>query len=205
MKFKEMWKDIPDYEGFYKISNRGNIKSCLRIIKQLNNGVYCNHFYKERIINTRDNGTGYYQCALHKKGKTKYYFVHRLVAEAFLDKKDFKCMPYEDKNIIDLDKLEINHRDENKQNNNVNNLEYCTHSYNINYGSRNKKMIVKNINNSKLSKKINQYDLDDNFIKTWISMSEAQRQLKIFKQAIYQCCIGKKKTAGGYIWRYADE
>lgn len=187
----EIWKDIPNYEGLYQVSNLGRVKSFCR--------------KKEKLKNLKNNGCGYYQSTLFKNTKAKTFYIHTLVAEVFLDKQNFKCMPDEDRNLIDLDKLEVNHKDENKKNNCANNLEYCTHLYNMNYGKVKEKIKLTNIKKSKKSKKINQYDLDGDFIKQWQSMGEIQRQLGLFKQSIYACCIKKKKTSGGYIWKYASE
>lgn len=179
----EIWKDIKEYEGLYQVSNYGRIKSLDKIDK-LGRKV------APRLLKTRFEGKdkNYIHCCLNKNGISKEYKVHRLVAEAFLNKQDFKCMPYEDKNTIDLKKLHVNHKDENPSNNNVKNLEWCTDSYNKAYS---------------YAKKINQYDLDGNFIKQWDSIHEAQITLKINKSGIIACCKGRSKTYKGYKWKYA--
>lgn len=162
----EVWKDIKGYEGKYKISNLGNVKS---VKKQI-------------ILKPIIHKKGYLRVALYKKNKSKRYLIHRLVAEAFIENPN--------------NYMEINHKDENKQNNNVSNLEWCSRSYNVNYGTRNKST----------SKNINQYDMQGNFIKKWESIKEVERQLGINNAHICQCCKQNEryKTAGGYIWRYAD-
>lgn len=108
---KEIWKDIQGYEGLYMISNYGNVKS-------LGN----NKSRKEKILNPRTNTKGYKQIALCKNNKRKYYSIHKLVALHFIP------------NPNNLS--EINHKDENKNNNSIENLEYCDHKYNMNYGTR---------------------------------------------------------------------
>lgn len=130
----EMWEDIPNYEGFYKISNLGKIKALARE----KNNQYSN---KEIILKQSDDGKGYLQVVLNKNGKRKGFKVHKLVAQIFLDKNKFKSMPNENRDEIDFEKLEVNHINEfEKQNNSVYNLEWCTRLYNCNYGTRNQRV-----------------------------------------------------------------
>lgn len=130
----EVWVDIPNYEGFYKISSFGKIKS----LPREKNNQYSN---KEFILKQSDDGKGYLQVILNKNGKRKGFKVHKLVAEIFLDKNKFKCTPNENRNEIDLKKLEVNHINEfEKYNNRVDNLEWCTRLYNCNYGTRNQRV-----------------------------------------------------------------
>ena len=175
----EEWKTL-SCNNKYEISNFGNIrnKKTKKIIKQ-------------------QNKKGYMQIGLRDGEKKNWYIVHRLVATEYLNVDNFKKMPYE-KNI-DTNKLVINHKDENKLNNRVDNLEWCTYSYNINYGSRNKKM------STKISKKVIQYDLNNNYIKKWNSMLEIQRELGIWHSRIGKCCRNIVKSVDGYIWRYESE
>ena len=160
---KEIWKDKKDYEGHYQVSNFGRVKS----IK----------FGKEIIMNLIPNSSGYLLVNLCKDGKVKKFTVHRLVAEAFIDN------PY---NLP-----QVNHRDENKLNNNVDNLEWCTNEYNINYGTR----------TERYSKPVLQYDLNGNFIKEWKSVAECGRN-GYNQSHVGDCCRGERKTHKGFIWRY---
>lgn len=131
---QEIWKDIPNYEGFYQVSNLGRVKSLAReILGKRNRKV------KEKILIPSSNMHGYYKVELFKNKIVLRKRIHRLVAEVFLDKSNFKSMPDEDRNLINIDKLVVNHKDENKRNNNVDNLEWCTHKYNDCYGTRSKK------------------------------------------------------------------
>ena len=136
---KEMWVNIPNYEKYYQIRNNGRIKSYDRYTNSslINNNVICR---KGKILKQSDDGSGYLQIILNKDGKRKSFKVHRLVAEAFLDKKQFKYWKTENPNEIDINKLEVNHKDEDQFNNNVNNLEWCTRLYNCNYGTRNQRV-----------------------------------------------------------------
>lgn len=147
---EEIWKDIPNYEGIYQISNLGRLKS-LR--------AFCSftkkYFHKEKIVKGKLDKAGYVMVGLCKEGKTKYCRIHRLVAQAFIPNINNYPM--------------VNHKDENKSNNNVNNLEWCTCLYNNTYGNKNK-----NISNP-----IIQYDLKGNYINDYKSISEASRQTGI--------------------------
>ena len=126
---------------------------------------------------------GYYQVGLIVNKKRKWYSVHRLVAKEFIP--NTENLP------------QINHKDENKLNNNVNNLEWCTVSYNNCYGTRLKRV------KEKVSKKVLQYDLNGNFIKEYNSLTEATKLNNIKSIGnISMCCNGKYKHVKGYIWRY---
>ena len=139
---------------------------------------YKHRTYPSIILKLREDTHGYLQTFLYKKNIRKTYLVHRLVAVAFI------------KNPNHYD--EVNHIDEDKTNNKLSNLEWCNRNYNVNYGNR----------TLKTAKKIEQYDLNNNFIKAWNSIAEASRKLKVASSGISACCIGINKTCGGYIWKY---
>ena len=167
---EEIWKDKKDYEEHYQVSNCGRIKS----IK----------FGKEKILKLIKDKDGYLQVTLCKNGIQKNYKVHRLVAEAFLPNPD--NLP------------QVNHKDENKLNNNVDNLEWCTNEYNINYGTGIERR------SKKRSKPVLQYDLNLNLIKEWISVNDAGRNG--YNQVhVSECCRGKRKYHKDCIWRYKNE
>jgi hypothetical protein len=111
---KEIWRDIEGFEEMYQISNLGRVKSLKRISRRYSNGGV--KFEQERILKTRTNTSGYEDVPLTKNGKCKRFSIHRLVAKAFLEPSD---------------KPEVNHKDGNKLNNNVSNLEWCTKAENI--------------------------------------------------------------------------
>ena len=183
MKIKiinEVWKPIKNYEGFYEISNLGNVRS-LSHMRKNKNGFY---IQKGKNIKAGINRkTGYLMVSLSKNGKTQTKYIHKLVAEAFIDNpNNFIC---------------VNHLDENKKNNNVDNLGWCNHKINNNYGTRNKRI------SQKLSRRINQYDLKGNFIKTWNSSIEIEKSIGIDQSNICLCCKGKRNSVGGYLWKYA--
>lgn len=192
---QEIWKDIPQYEGLYQVSNLGRVKSLERYIKKENG--FQKHI-KEKIKTIRITKQGYQVVDLYKNKSYKTLKVHRLVALAFLNKNNFKSVDKEDIKNINIDELEINHKDENKQNNNINNLEWCTSKYNCNYGKRIEKIHIIQ------RKKVNQYDLKGNFIKQWNSRKEIYETLGIPISNVSSCCLGYTKTAHKYIWKYYD-
>ena len=164
---KELCKDIKDYEGHYQVSNLSRVKS----IK----------FGKERILKPVTDRHGYLLVGLWKNNKQKTYKVHRLVAEAFIPNPN--NLP------------QVNHKDENPLNNNVNNLEWCNSKYNCNFGTRIERI------SKRRSKTVLQYDLEGNFIREWKSSAECGRNG--FNQGhVAACCQGKLKKHKDSIWRY---
>lgn len=177
---EEIWKDVKDYEGLYQISNYGRVKSLARTA----HSKYSDRQLKEIIMSPKTTRFGYYAVRLCKNGKKKDFLVHRLVAQAFIP------------NNFNLP--QINHKDENRKNNNVENLEWCDASYNINYGNRNKKV------SEKISRKVAKYDLEGNLLKVYKSMTEAQNENGIWHSEIGKCCRKISKTASNFMWEYAD-
>lgn len=174
----ENWKEIKGYEGLYEISDAGNVRSVDRCITY-SNGV--KHNYKGKIIVPVIH-RNYYAVTLHKDNKKRTFKVHRLVAEAFIENP--LNLPY------------VNHKDENKLNNSVSNLEWCTAQYNSNYGNSQ----LKKSNSCK--KPIFQLDLEGNIIKLWNSPSDVENELGISCSSISNFIAGRSKSAGGYGWRY---
>lgn len=174
----EIWKDIKGYEGFYQSSTFGRARS-LDTYRKSRNGTV--RFCKGRILKLKTNNQGYLQVNLYKNGKVKTFRVHRLVAEAFLPNPD--NLP------------EVNHKDENKLNNCVSNLEWCTSSYNNNYGTRIEKV------SKKQSKPVLQYTLDGKFVREWKSTAECGRN-GYNHGAVAACCRGELKKYKDFIWKY---
>lgn len=189
----EIWKDIPEFEGLYQISNLGRVKSLKR------NNILKSFYDKD----------GYKRVCLYKKIDNKdcrkYKYVHKLVAENFIiDKTKFKYMSYENIENIDINKLQVNHKNEVKDNNNVNNLEFCTNSYNMNYGCRNFVTSEKLINykeKNRLTQPIVQCNLNGKILKYWVSISKASKAIKGNPTGIYLCLKHINKTYKGFIWK----
>lgn len=163
---EEIWKDVAGYEGYYQVSNLGRIR----------------HIKFDRLLKLCCDSYGYLIVVLSKGGIHRTRTVHRLVAKAFI--------PNESNYV------QVNHKDENKQNNCVENLEWCDNKYNCNYGKRNKKI------SKKVSKNVIQLSTSGKKIKKWNSITEAAKFLGCNISSISMCCNGKRRTAGGYRWEY---
>ena len=182
MNYNEVWKDIEGYEKLYQISNYGRVKSLERKVYSNSKFIYTQ---KEKILIQKTDKLGYKKISLCKNGKNKTFFVHRLVAITFLDNpNNYSC---------------VNHKDENPSNNYLENLEFCSHKYNMNYGTRNERI------SKRMTKKCNilQIDKEGNIINKWDNIKQIKNELGI--QHIYECINGKRKTAGGYIWKSEKE
>lgn len=172
----EIWKDIEGYEGLYQISSEGRVKS-------LGNGKSNNS--KERILKSRKDKDGYLLVNLYKEGKMRSYLVHRLVAQAFLENPN--NLP------------QVNHRNEYKTDNRVENIEYCDCSYNINFGTRNERVVKAE------SIPILQFSKTGEFIRKWESGTQIEKELGFYNSNICMCCKGKIKTAYRYVWGYEKD
>lgn len=170
---KEVWKDIKDYEGYYQVSNLGRVRSMDRWVA---NKGGSKKFLKGKMMKPYMGGFGYFLVGLCKEKKLKQFLIHRLVAEAFIP------------NPRNYDV--VNHKDEDKTNNHVDNLEWCTYGYNNNYGSRD------------YDRKVYQYTLNGEYIRTWDSPMEVEEELGCKHQYISWCCTGVYESAYNYIWRF---
>ena len=175
----EIWKDIPGWEGYYQASNLGRIKSLVRKGQR-----------REIILTPGRIHNGYMRVGLSRDNKLTGKLVHRLVWEAF-------------NGPIPEDK-EVNHIDEDKLNNRLENLNLVTRRENCVWGTRVERQ-RKSMINGKLSKKVLQYDLDGNFIREWVSLSQIAREKGYSVGNISTCCHGLSRTAYGYTWKYKKE
>ena len=185
---EEIWKDIKGYEGKYQVSNLGRVKS-------LN---YRGNTNKEVIMANTQNKNGYFKIGLSKNNKKKNYTIHKLVAEAFIP------------NPNNL--KEINHKDEDKSNNKVDNLEWCNHKENCNYGTRisrcSEKQKGKHLGkNNPNSKKVRCITTGEIFS----TMKEAADKYNMKYLGISNCCTGRYKYSGIHPitgeklrWEYVD-
>lgn len=195
---EEIWKDVVGYEGLYQVSNMGRVRS-----------LGHDKWHKGRIIKSHFDGKKHYKfVSLHKKGKSKRFNIHRLVAIAFVPNPN--------------NYPQVNHKNEIKTDNRATNLEWCTAQYNINYGSAMKRAIktrysrydvkelVAKTKASKIANKsysaerpVNQFTWDGEFIKRYDSATQASKETGI--SGIGRCCQWKTKRAGKYIWVYDED
>ena len=158
-------KDIAGYENIYGITSCGKVWS----------------YKNKKFLKPKCEKNGYLRVQLCKDGQRKMYRLHRLVAQAYLPNPE--NLP------------QVNHKDENKANNCLQNLEWCDQKYNHNYGTINERIS----NSHKIP--ILQYDLDGNFIREWPSAIDVGEEVR---KGISQCLRGKSKSSYGYIWKYKE-
>ena len=178
----ELWKDVKDYEGLYQVSTLGRVRSLDKYIDAKNRNVD-KVLRRGKILKPAYNKCGYLRVSLYKNGKRTSFYVHRLVAKAFIPNPD--NLPL------------VNHKDEVKDNNYPYNLEWCTDEYNQHYGTAIKRRAEKH------SKKVYQYDLKGNLIKEWSNAYEVGRN-GFTRSHVAKCCLGKQKTHKGFIWSYTE-
>lgn len=184
----EVWKDILTWENLYQVSSYGRIKS-------VRNGI---------ILTEKRNPNGYPIVTLYDKKRVKEYTVHRIVAKVFI--------PNPNNYPI------INHKDEVRHHNTVDNLEWCTYKYNMNYGhcqekkrasypysDKQRETLMRGREKMLAAKRraVLQYSKDGEFIARFDSTEDARRAIGVgYHSHIPECALGKRKTAHGYIWRY---
>lgn len=193
---REVWKDIVGYEGLYQASNLGRIRSFYKPHGKLRK--------VPKILKQRLSNKGYPMVNLSKNGKAKKYSVHRLVYEAFIGK-----IP---------EGMQVNHKDENKQNNVLSNIDtLMSPKQNSNWGTRNERVAKANRlvqkNGKTKSKSVIQKSLQGEIIKIWASAHEIQRTLGFGQGNISACCRGGFYRKGkwknytqsyGYRWEYEE-
>lgn len=216
---EEIWKDIKGYEGYYQVSNLGNVKT-----------LHANKGHLVKLMALAPHPRGYKSVNLYKDGKHESLLVHRLVAAAFIPNPN--------------NYNEVNHISEDKHDNRACNLEWVSHGDNCRYGTRNARISQTNkgqkrsdeikakmkesqnlrsereraegIRCGRVIKKISQYDLNGNFIRDFDSIYDACTALGFtinrengygtsYKNYIRHCCKGKYKTAYGFIWKFKGD
>lgn len=174
---QERWRPIIGYNNLYQISDKGRIRS--------NNYNYSGKYLKPRL--TPKN---YFRVILTKSGCHDNFFVHRLVWEAFK-----YPVP---------DGWEVDHKDFNTTNNNIENLRLLPKKINSGRHSDGWRKTNSDASRAKNSKQIEQLTIDGQFVRKWESIIDVERELGIHNGNISLCCKGIRKTAGGFVWRYAD-
>ena len=162
-------KDIKGYEGLYAVTSCGKVWS----------------YRSKKFLKLGKNYWGYKQAILSKNGKTKAFSVHRLVAEAYIPNPD--------------NKPQVNHKNEVKTDNYINNLEWVTHKENCNYGTHNERI------SEKLKKVKCKPVLCVELNKVFESTLAAEAETGVSNSNISSVCNGRRKTAGGYHWQYTED
>lgn len=185
----EVWEPVVGYEGFYEVSNQGRVRGVEREVYH-GNGTYRRQ--PSKILRANPEGGGYLQVGLYKDGTMVKRKIHRLVAIAFLD--NAQNLP------------EVNHVDENKRNNTLSNLEWCTRKENENHGTKRARAAASMDYAAlaqKLSKRVAQYSTDGTLIKVWDSLKAIHLALGYSQGNISMCCNGKHKNGlYGFVWRH---
>lgn len=181
----EEWKNIKGYENLYQVSNYGRIKSLKK------HSIFNNRTYPTKILKCHINTKKYLDIELCRCNKSHRYRIHRLVAEHFIPNPE--------------NKPQVNHIDCDKSNNKTNNLEWCNNSENQQHAFKNGLNTRKKYGDSPRAKKVNQYNLNGDFIKTWDSIIRIKDECGYCDGFISQCCKGKYKQAYGYLWKYEKE
>ena len=198
----EIWKDIEGYEG-YQVSNLGRVRSLDRIDSN-------NHPLKGVILKPYISNSGYLLVGLYKQQKRDRKLLHRLVAEAFIPNPENKS-EIDHINTIKTDNTVFLNED-GSINYEKTNLRWATRKENINNPLTKTKMQINARKPSKgkygkkhhRSKPIIQYDKEGNFIKEWECANDVERVLGISNKHIGSVCLGKRKSCGGYIWKYKN-
>lgn len=160
---EEVWKDIPGYGGNYQVSNLGRVRS--------------RKWGKWKVLKDIKNYNGYSTVMLYSD-KKHHYYVHQLVAKAFLpNPKNLKC---------------VNHKNEKRDDNRASNLEWCTTYYNNHYSD-----IYRSTR-----KRVVQYAKNMVYVRSYASQAEASRLTGVCQSNISNCCNRKRETAGGFFWRF---
>jgi hypothetical protein len=184
----ETWKEIPGFDGRYEVSSHGRIRT-------YSNGRWGNKTHG-RIMTLKRNPAGYSFVALHKPfggGKCEYHMVHRLVAKMFIPNPE--------------NKETVNHIDGNKTNNNVENLEWATHSENsihaVRTGLSTPSQRQNDVTIQRCSIPVIMLDKNMNLLANYENAKQASIQTGTDHSSIIKCCRGKLRTANGFVWRYA--
>lgn len=179
----EIWKDVVGYEGLYQVSNEGRVKT----LNYKRTGT-------ERIMRHETDKWGYFKLSLYKNGKMKSVRVHRIVAQAFIP------------NPQNL--ATVNHKNEIKTDNRVENLEWLSDYDNRMYGTRLARISIANkgkfVNRKDQSKTVLQFTKEGEFVAEFPSLKEVERQLGFNFGNLSNCCRGKIKHSYGYVWKYKE-
>ena len=181
---EEIWKNVVGYEGLYQVSNLGGVKS-----------LDYKHTGKEKIMKPFKNKKCYLYVYLYKNDERKIFRVHRLVAAAFIPNPENKPC--------------IDHINTIRDDNRVDNLSWVTYKENTNNPISLKRLLDKSPTVGKFGKDhfrarpVYQYSLDGKLVRKWNCIADAVNGICISHGNIIACCLGNRKTCGGFIWQYA--
>ena len=190
-KIVEEWRPVLGWEGLYEVSNFGRVRSLPRVVPKKDGKTYtCGGKLLNQFLHHE-----YFVVRLRYRAEGVIAYVHRLVAEAFV--------------YGFFEGAVVNHKDENTHNNSVDNLEWCTNTYNLHYGNAHakawKKIRKQHDESGKPynnSRSVSQYDMDGNFLRSFISVAEASRTVGIEHSCICAAASGKTMYSKGYKWKY---
>lgn len=186
----EEWRDVVGFEGLYLVSNYGRVKTIPHIHKcNDKHGCDMQVVVKEKIKKAVDNGHGYLTVRLSIGNKSKSKYIHRLVAKAFIPNPN--SFP------------QVNHKDENKNNNCVYNLEWCTSHYNNCYGTAKSRMLKTMKENGHI-RAIDVYDLNGVFLKTYETAYHIERD-GLSRRGVYNVCRGRSRSYKGCVYLFHGE
>ena len=192
LTLNEIWKDIPHYEGLYQVSNYGRVKSVGRYVEYTNRwGGTSKQLVPERIKAQSVKSNGYQTLVLYKNNMPKNEYVHRLVAMAFIPNP--KNLP------------QVNHKDEDKANNVVDNLEWCDNNYNNSYNGKRQRGGRTLKENCFTSTQIIKCDMEGNELEYYLSMNEAERMNGLANGVISKYFQNGYKQCGGFTWKKIEE
>ena len=190
----EQWKSIDGYVGIYEVSNLGRVRGVDRVYMRKNGSPYRK---KGVVIKPSVSNSGYLFVALRNNNTRRNFYVHRLVASAFISN------PNNEK--------EIDHINGVKTDNRAENLRWCSRSGNLTNplcvarrSGENSFLFGKTGATSFRSRAIDQYSIDGNFIRRWDSLAQAYEECKYDRGLLINTCKGRRKEAYGYIWKYAE-
>lgn len=187
---EETWKDIKGYEGLYEVSNLGRIRSLDRYKNTKGRYGIIKAKIKGRLLKPCLNHDGYEEIVLSKDGKSKMYRLHRIVAETFINNFD--------------NKNQVNHKNGNKLDNKVKNLEWCNCKDNIHHALKNNLMKPAKGKEHYMAKEVGKYNENNQLIEKYDTIVQAGKLNKISDTNIIHCLKGRTKKAGGYKWKYMD-
>ena len=179
---KEVWVDICGYDGFYQVSNIGNVRRT-----RYCDAASASHHTPMRNMKSHVSSLGYHRIKLTINGVSKLHFIHRLVAGSFIPNPNgLPC---------------VNHMDGNKSNNCVSNLEWCSHAENNAHANA---LGLRVLKNKKGSRPVSQFTIDGSLVASFPSANESSRKTGFASSHIQDCCNGKSRSWKGYLWRWSD-